>query len=112
MIGFLSRLFNIANSQSNRIPWLARGIWSRQTIKAISDVHEKDKIVGVLTIYNIGLRADGTAVLTRLQTSQRHIPNARGSMPPELREPSEGNKRVAPDVLNFQTDIFQLGLIL
>lgn len=112
MIGSLSRLFNIANSQSDKIPWLVTEIWSRQIIKAISDVHEKDKVVGVLTIYNIGLRADGTAVLTRLKTSQRHIPNARGSMTPELREPSEGNKGVTPDVLNFQTDIFQLGLIL
>jgi hypothetical protein len=33
-------------------------------------------------------------------------------MPPELREPSERHNGVAPDVLNFETDIFQLGLIL
>ncbi|MCJ1379451.1 hypothetical protein MMC17_002552 [Xylographa soralifera] len=112
MIGSLSRLFDIANSQSKRIPWLIREIWSRQIIEAVSEVYKKDKVIGVLTIYNIGLRADGRAVLTRLKTSQRHIRNVKGAMPPELREPSKRTRGVAPDTFNFQTDIFQLGLIL
>jgi len=112
IIGSLSRLSKIANSQSEKVPWLIREIWLTQIIKAISEVHEKNKVVGVLTIHNIGLRADGTTVLIRLETSQRHIPNTKGAMPPELRESLERHKGVAPEVLNFQTDIFQLGLIL
>jgi hypothetical protein len=112
MIGSLSGLFVIANLQSERVPWLIREIWSRQIIKAISEVHGKNKVVGILSIYNIGLRVDGTAVLIRLKTSYRHIINTKGAMPPELREPSERHNGVAPDVLNFETDIFQLGLIL
>lgn len=56
MIGSLSGLFVIANLQSEKVPWLIREIWSRQIIKAISEVHGKNKVVGVLSIYNIGLR--------------------------------------------------------
>ena len=74
MIGSLSRLLTVANSQSEKTPWLIREIWSRQIIKAISDVHRKDLVAVVLNMSHIGLRADGAAVLTGLKTSQRHIP--------------------------------------
>ena len=113
MIGSLRRLLSVANSQSQRIPWPIREIWSRQIIKAVSDVHKTDRVLGLLDISNIGLRADGTVVLTAIKTGQRHIRNILGEMPPELRKSfPKRNARAIRNMSNFQTDIFQLGMIL
>lgn len=41
--------------------------------------------MGVLQLDSIGIRADGSAVLTALKSSGRHLPNRRGHVPPDLR---------------------------
>ena len=108
----LKRVFTFANSKSETIPWPIREIWSSQIIKAVSEVHSKGLIVGVLELSSVGLRADGTAILTRLQTSQRHLQNEKGCMPPELRNASKSNDAAQGKIMNFRTDVFQLGYIL
>ena len=108
----LSKFFVVAQLRSEDIPWPVREIWSRQIIKAVSDIHARNKIVGLLNCTNIGLRADGSAVLTDIKTSQRHIPIWKGELPPELRNNSERNEEALQTRLSFHTDIFQLGLRL
>ena len=113
MIGSLRRLLRVANSRSETIPWPIREIWSRQIIEAVSDVHKKDRVFGLLDITNVGLRADGTVALTEIKTGQRHIRNVLGEMPPELRMLfPKRNERAMRNMSSFQTDIFQLGMIL
>ena len=113
MIGSLLRLLRVANSRPERIPWPIREIWSRQIIKAVSDVHKKDHVFGLLEIRNVGLRADGTVALTGIKTGQRHLRNGLGDMPPELRKLfPRRNERATRNMSSFETDIFQLGMIL
>lgn len=109
MIFQLLRVFNIANSRSDTIPWSVRELWSEQIAQAIANVHSKGFTVGVLGRHNIGLRADGSAILQRLEASKRHLIDVKGEMPPELRS-TDGS---APQQqFDDRTDIFQLGLLL
>ena len=87
-------------------------MWSRQIIKAVSEVHSKGFVVGVIELNSVGLRADGTAVLSRLQTSQRHLQNVQGQMPPELRNVTKSDEATPYKIMNFRTDVFQLGHVL
>jgi hypothetical protein len=112
MITSIEKLLGIANSRSEKIPWPIRETWARQIIKAILDVHNQGLVVGVLRINSVGVRADGTAVLRHLKTSQRHLRNEKGEMPPELRNTSKSDDRALWKTMNFRTDIFQLGLFL
>jgi hypothetical protein len=108
MINSVERLLGIANSNSETIPWSIREIWAIQIIRAISDIHEKGFVVGVLTLNTVGIRADGTAVLTRLKTSQIYFETTAYTAP-EIRSTSNG----APlKMMDGRTDIFQLGYLL
>ena len=112
-IGSLRRFLTVVNSETEHIPWAVREIWSRQIVEAVAEVHRRNKVVGLLDLANIGLRADGSAMLTHLKTSQRHIPNEKGLLAPELWvTQGRDSKGKLHNLLNFQTDIFQLGLIL
>ena len=108
----LSRVFTFANSKSETIPWPMREIWSSQIVKAVSEVHSRGKVLGVIEINSVGLRADGTAILTRLQSSQRYLQNENGQMPPELRTITKGDEAAQHKDMNFRTDVFQLGHVL
>jgi hypothetical protein len=108
----LKRVFTVANSNSETIPWSIREVWSRQIVNAVSEIHSKGLVVGVLDFGNIGLRADGTAILVRLRTSHRHLPNELGLMPPEFRNVLKDGDSTQRQTMNFRTDIFQLGYIL
>ena len=108
----VEKLFGVISCEPETIPWPIRELWARQIIKAISDIHGKGKIVGVLDLNSIGIRADGTAALRRFRTSERHLQNVRGIMPPELRDNSKTEGGALPKTMSFRTDIFQLGYIL
>ena len=62
----LSRVFTFANSRSEIIPWSIREMSSSQIIKAVSEFHSKGLVVGVIELNSVGLRADGTGVLSRI----------------------------------------------
>ena len=111
MITSIESLLFRANSRSETIPWFTREFWGRQMIQTLSDIHKKGLIVGVVSLDSFGLRADGTAVLLRLETSQRHLRNEAGIMPPELRQFSKDGVKVLWNV-SFRTDVFQLGYVL
>ena len=108
----LKRVLTFANSKSEIIPWPIREVWSSQIVKAVSEFHSKGLTVGVLELSSVGLRADGTAILTCLQTAQRHLQDGKGHIPPELRKTSESDEAARRRTMNFRTDIFQLGYIL
>jgi hypothetical protein len=109
MISQLHRVFYIANSRSETIPWSIRELWSKQIAQAIAEVHSKGLTIGVLARNSIGLRADGSAVLLSFTTTGRLLHYEEELMPPELRSP-HGNAPQQP--FNDRTDIFQLALFL
>jgi serine/threonine protein kinase len=112
MIGHMERLLNAVNDRCEKIPWAVREIWSRQIIDAVSNIHSRGLIVGVLELGSFGVRADGSAVLTRLTASARQLGNEKGSRPPELRNTLRGLQSILFQQMTFRTDIFQLGLVL
>ena len=105
----LTKLIATLNSRSEEIPWPLRQAWAAQIVKLVAGLHCRDRVLGVLDTSRFGVRADGRVVLTRFQTSHRHLGNAKGVMPPELRQNLDEHSN---NVFNFKTDIFQLGYIL
>lgn len=113
VIGNLFTIFMCAGSKSEIIPWHIRESWAQQIIKAVSEVHSKGFLVGCLMwLHEIGIRADGRIILTGLRTSQRHFANYNGHMAPELRDASLTDTNALNKMVNFSTEIFQLGFIL
>ena len=114
MLTSMEFLLGLANSRSETIPWSIRELWARQLIQAIIEIHSQALVAGTFNLNSVGIRADGTAVFHRLQRSEAHLRDYVGLAPPELRTTHE-NDRSGSAVgtnLNFQTDIFQLGLVL
>jgi len=109
-LGWVLRIFNVAELRGERIPWEIREAWARQTIAAVSDVHARDVVLGVLSLQTILIRADGSAVLDAPKGSSRRTLNQRGWLAPELR--STPNSAPSYKRMNFRTDVFQLGLVL
>lgn len=105
----LPKLFATLNSMSEEMPWLLRLAWAGQIVGIVAGLHGRGIVVGILDISLFGIREDGRAVLTRFQTSHRHLGNAKGVMPPELRGNLDGSSN---NVFTFRTDIFQLGYVL
>ena len=106
----LYRLMAFATRDSQYISWAIRNIWVKQIIEAILNVHERGLIQGCLRLSDFGIRADGTVILARFRP-YRELTNENGCTPPELRE----SFKVKDDfykMLNYQSDIFQLGQIL
>ncbi len=113
VLGTILTTLVCAQSKSEVVPWPARETWARQIIRAISDVHSKGSVVGRLCMLNkIGVRADGTAILTGIRISERHLSNKGGLLAPELRNISKTDRKTPEEMVNFRTEIFQLGLIL
>ena len=109
-LGTVQQILETAEAKAEQIPWTVRETWAKQIVTAISEVHSSGFVVGVLQLDSIGVRADGSAVLTALKTSGRHLPNRRGYVPPELR--SQSGDAPSQKKMTFRTDIFQLGFIL
>ena len=59
----------------------------------------------MITFLDFGPRADGTAILTRLQIAQRHLQDGKGHMPPELRNTPKSDEAARRRTMNFRTDI-------
>ena len=84
MISQLIRVFYIANSRSEIIPWSIRELWSKQIAQAMAEVHSKGLIIGVLVRNNIGLRTDGSVILVNFTTSPKNWYHEESLMPPEV----------------------------
>ena len=114
MLTSLQFLLGLANSRSDTIPWLIRELWARQLIQAIIEIHSQTLIAGVFKLHSVGIRADGAAVFHRLHRSKSGLHDRYGYIPPELRDLhcKDRSGSAVRDNLNFQTDIFQLGLVL
>ena len=108
----LQWLFSAAESRSQLIPWPIRELWARQIIHAVANIHSRGHVIGLLRLGGIGVRADGTAVITVLKSSPYLWHNRRGKWPPEWRNKSTSTSIPPYDMMNFRTDIFQLGLVL
>ena len=109
-LGCMSDQLMEANAKGERIPWHIREAWARQLVEAVSTIHAKGIVLGVIWMRDIALDKDGNVVLTSVGTSGRCRWQRKGNLPPEL--------RIGPEHLpstygtNFRTDIFQLGQIL
>ena len=114
MLTSVQFLLGLANSRSNTIPWLIRELWARQLIQAIIEIHSQTLIVGVFNLNSVGVRPDGGAVFHRVNRSKNRFEDSYGHVPPELRNQhcKDHLGSAVRDNLNFQTDIFQLGLVL
>ena len=108
-LGSVLSILACAESRSESIPWSARKIWSKQIVSAVSDVHSKGLVVGgSFLLYTIGVRVDGSAVLTDFRTSSRHIQNEKGFMAPELRNALKTGNKALFKMPTFRMDIFHL----
>ncbi len=107
-------LLSSAYSRSKTVPWFIRELWARQLIQAIIEIHSQGLKAGFFNLHSVGIRADGTAVLHRLQRSEKHVLDFNGHVAPELRNGHRNDNlgSATQDKLSFQTDIFQLGLVL
>ena len=99
-----------AQANSDLVPWSIRELWARQVISAVSDIHSRGFVVGRLAVFGIGVRADGTAFLTGINTSERRFmsPGARALQ-------SRNTSNASWDALetnDFRLEIFHLGFFL
>lgn len=109
-LGSLLSILLCADFRAEMIPWSVREIWSRQIIGAVSDVHGKGLVVGGGFLSDmIGVREDGSAVLSEFGTSSRHVQNICGRMAPELRS-QLGKKALGKTT--FRMDILHLSIQL
>ena len=113
ILGNVMKILIGAQLKSETLPWDIRESWARQIIQTVSEIHSRGSLVGgLLWMEEIGIRANGTVVLTGLRTYPRHFENRSGKMAPELRDISHINGRTLGKMVTFRTEIFQLGLIL
>ncbi|KAL9105835.1 MAG: hypothetical protein Q9227_009043 [Pyrenula ochraceoflavens] len=110
-IAHLSFLMVHMNAKLQKISWPMREQWGRQIIQAVLEVHSRGLIIGMLGLGQVGIRANGTIALNPF-SSASVARNVFGEMPLELRETFEKNNHILPEMLNFRTDIFQLGHVL
>jgi len=108
LIFSLPRVFYAASSNSFAVPWSVRELWSKQITQAIASVHQKGITIGVLGRGQVGLRADGSAILLGFETSTRYMVDDEGEVPPELRS-TDGSP--LHQRMSDRTDIFQLGML-
>ena len=113
-LGTVLSLFLGAQSKREIIPWRIRESWARQLVEAVADIHGgKGSLVGGLCwLDEIGVRANGTIVLTALRASQRYFNRGRGMMAPELRGIPGTNTQTLKKMANFRTETFALGHLL
>ncbi len=84
-LGITLSIVACARSRSESTPWSVRELWSRQIISAVSDVHGKALVAGGnFFLCIIGVRVDGSAVLTDFRMSNRQLLNRKDHMAPEL----------------------------
>ena len=104
---------SLANSQSKPIPWAIRELWIGQIVAAMSNVHARGLLIGTLNNNRISIRADGSVVLDICEYAHSNLRPQRDCLPPELWS-MYLNKGSIPrsTPLNFQTDVFQLGLLI
>ena len=114
MLASVESLFALAKSRSMTIPQSIRELWARQLIQAIVEIHSQALIAGVFQLSSVGVKADGTAVLHRVQRSEKYVADRSGLAPPELRTryPKDDSGSAVRGNLSFQTDVFQLGMVL
>ena len=112
LVGSIMHLFGHLGQDSRLIPWPIREIWARQIVEAISDVHGRNLVVGLPSLHSIALRADGRAILAFIGSPRKWPEDEYGNLPPECRNASEVDDGNPREVMNFRTDIFQLGMIL
>ena len=114
MLTSMEFLLGLANSRFMTISQSIRELWARQLIQAIIEIHSQTLIAGIFNLNSVGIRADGRAVLHRLQPSDTYLADSLGLAPPELRtrHRNVNSGSAVQGNLNFQTDVFQLGMVL
>ena len=112
IIPSLRSIIGLANSQSKPIPWAIRELWIGQIVAAMSNVHARGLVIGALNNNRISIRADGSVVLDLSEYAHRNLHTQRDFLPPELWRTKFDTCRIPRSIpLNFQTDVFQLGLL-
>ena len=114
MLTSMEFLLGLAKSRSMTVPCSIRELWARQMIQAIIEIHSQGLNAGIFNLNSVGIKADGTAVLHRLQSSEKYLVDSIGLAPPELRTINRNDHSGSAERgnLNFQTDVFQLGMVL
>ena len=110
-LGTIQQILETAEAKSEYLPWVVRENWAYQLTQAMIEVHERNLILGVLYLDSVGLRENGSVVLTALKTSGKQIPNRRGYLAPELRREKDADTSGSSNY-TFKTDVFQLGYLL
>jgi hypothetical protein len=110
----LGRVIAAANAEGTIIPWQVRERWALEITCIVSSVHRKTIPLAALGLNSYGLRADGSVVLVRFQTSTEQMRNKNGFLPPELRHSRDRVDAIdrLPPVNELRVNIFQLGYVL
>ena len=109
----LRSIISLAKNQSKPIPWAVRELWIGQIVAAMSNVHARGLVIGALNINRISIRADGSVVLDLSEYAHRNLSTQRDYLPPELWRMNFDICRIPRSTpLNFQTDVFQLGILI
>lgn len=114
MVTSMEFLLGLAKSRCMTIPCSIRELWARQLIQAIIEIHIQGLNAGIFNLNSVGIKAEGTAVIHRLQSSGKYLVDSIGLAPPELRTINRNDHSGSAERgnLNFQTDVFQLGMVL
>ncbi|KAI1610695.1 hypothetical protein EDD36DRAFT_489978 [Exophiala viscosa] len=111
-LGSVQQILERASLSQQVIPWSRREKWIRHIIAAVAEVHSKGKVVGCIEVGATGVSTDDSTFFTKIAGSGNHWPNRRGYLPPELRRETAYGALSHNKTLTFQSDIFQLGLVI
>lgn len=113
-LGTLRNMFAYAQLRGHRLPWSIRELWAQQLIGAVSKIHTKGTVVGMLNVKAISVRLDGRIALTLRSHGHiyRHSVSREGEVDrgPVIR--GHGMLHNERRSLDFCADIFELGLTL
>ena len=108
----LSRMVAQANMEHATVPWADREMWAYQIVNAVSHIHRRGQVVGLLELMRFGARSNGSAMLLQPWQSQIQMEDWAGIMPPELRTDCGNSRTSQSQPMTYATDMFQLGMLL
>ncbi|KIV87196.1 hypothetical protein PV11_02758 [Exophiala sideris] len=111
-LGSVQQILEQASVSRQTVDWSRRERWIRHTIAAVAEVHSKGKVVGCIEVGATGVSTNDSTFFTRIAGSGNHWPNRRGYLPPEMRNDIAFGALSHNKSLTFQSDIFQLGLVV
>lgn len=94
------------------IPWERRANWVWQIITTVTDIHKRGSIVGCLDISFVTVDPNDNISFHRFKSTSSHLRNQDGELPLEFRQATRPRTTASRQALTFQSDLFDLGLLV